>query len=113
MPRHAPEVRPKIFGRREDEVRVGLDVIRHRQSVFTLIYLLVFVAGGEGVKALSDRTGRLGLLALNLSDQSDDDRGVKTAAQTTAGAHVADQVEPRRVEQPLSQPRDPLFVHVR
>src|SRR5262249_61302737 len=105
-PGHALEVRPKLSGRRENEVSLGLDVVRHRQGVFTLIYLFVIVAGGEGVEVLSDRAGRLGLLALNLSDQPDDDRGVEAAAQTTAGAHVADQVSPHRVEQTIPQCRE-------
>src|SRR5262245_21619273 len=73
MPGHALEVQPKIFGGREDEVGFSIDVVRHRQGVFTLVYLFVLVAGGEGVEVLSDRAGRLGLLSLNLSDQPDDD----------------------------------------
>src|SRR5215470_9423451 len=108
MPCHALEVRPKIFGRREDEVSLCLDVVRHRQGVFTLVYLFVLVAGSEGVEVLSDRAGRLGLLALNLSNQPDDDRGVEAAAQTTAGAHIADQVAPHRIEQAIPQGLDHL-----
>ena len=64
------------------------------------------VARGEGIETVADCRRRFRVLAPNLADDTDDRRRVESAAETAAGADIADQMGADRGDKGVPQLRD-------